>query len=124
MYNKICPICRKMFAGRKNKVYCSRKCYEKFYWKNNTKPKGYKSIKKHRREKKKKLIEILGGKCEKCGYKKSLKALEFHHPDDNKEFTISKNLCLKFEILIEEVKRCVLLCANCHREEHDEYLGE
>lgn len=60
-----------------------------------------------------------GGKCERCGYNTCLKALEFHHLDPTKkDFTISND---KFKLAeaVEETKKCIILCANCHRELHD-----
>lgn len=60
-----------------------------------------------------------GGKCERCGYDKCIKALEFHHLDPNKkDFTIS-NDHFKLDEAVEESKKCILICANCHRELHD-----
>lgn len=69
---------------------------------------------------KKKAIEYLGGKCTKCGYMKCFMALDFHHlnPDD-KDFSISANYNRKWESLVEELNKCVLLCSNCHREIHN-----
>lgn len=59
-----------------------------------------------------------GGKCAICGYEKYTGALEFHHIDPSqKDFTISNDRA-KLEESIEESKKCVLLCANCHRELH------
>ena len=60
----------------------------------------------------------MGGKCEKCGYDKCAAAMDFHHKDPSKkEFTIgTKNI--GFKRLSEEIKKCILLCANCHRELH------
>ena len=66
-----------------------------------------------------KIKERRGGKCEHCGYNKCLKALEFHHLDPTqKDFTIS-NDHFKLAEAVEESKKCVLICANCHRELHD-----
>ena len=66
-----------------------------------------------------KLKQARGGKCERCGYNKCLKALEFHHIDPTqKDFTIS-NDHFKLKDAVEESKKCILLCANCHRELHD-----
>lgn len=64
------------------------------------------------------LVDMLGGKCIKCGYNKCLGAMEFHHPDDNKEGSISTMLSRgdKLEDIIEEAKKCKLVCSNCHRE--------
>ena len=74
-----------------------------------------------RQSNKSKLIQILGGNCQKCGYNKSEKALDFHHLNQKtKKFAISDRLSvrneLKWQEIIEEVKKCELLCANCHRE--------
>ena len=66
-----------------------------------------------------KIKEIRGGKCERCGYNICMKALEFHHLDpDKKDFTIS-NDHFKLKDAVEESKKCILICANCHRELHD-----
>lgn len=66
-----------------------------------------------------KIKSARGGKCERCGYNTCLKALEFHHLDPTKkDFTIS-NDHFKLIDAVKESKKCVLLCANCHRELHD-----
>lgn len=66
-----------------------------------------------------KIKEKYGGACKKCGYNKCLKALEFHHIDTSKkDFTIS-NDHFKLVDAMEESKKCIMLCANCHRELHD-----
>lgn len=80
------------------------------------------SVSKRRRLMKEILIKYKGGKCEKCGYDKNLNALEFHHLNPSeKEFSISSKL-LSIEALKKETDKCVLLCANCHRELHDELI--
>lgn len=75
-------------------------------------------------KKKQKFIRILGGKCCNCGYDKCESALEFHHliPEE-KEFTISTQPHMAFEKVALEIKKCILLCANCHRELHSGYLN-
>lgn len=57
--------------------------------------------------------------CDKCGYKKCSKALEWHHPNSNKDGDPSELLHYSLKKYIEEIKKCQLLCANCHREEHE-----
>lgn len=58
-------------------------------------------------------------KCCKCGYDNCIEALEFHHIDPTeKEFIISKFREKNQNKLVNEVKKCVLLCTNCHRELH------
>lgn len=64
-------------------------------------------------------IKNHGGGCSKCGYNKCIDALEFHHKDPNtKKFSISNKGNHSIENLIEEAKKCDILCANCHREVH------
>lgn len=59
-----------------------------------------------------------GGKCEKCGYNRYLGALDFHHLDPSqKDFTVG-NRDFKLKECIEETKKCIMLCSNCHRELH------
>jgi hypothetical protein len=73
------------------------------------------------RDNKKQAVEYLGGCCEKCGYSKCMAAMEFHHKDPTqKEFSISKHRGVGIEKIKPELDKCMLLCANCHRETHDE----
>jgi 5-methylcytosine-specific restriction endonuclease McrA len=75
-----------------------------------------------RRKKLKELaIEYKGGKCERCGYCKSHRALEFHHLNPaEKDFGIGdKGHTRSFEKIKVELDKCIMLCANCHREEHE-----
>lgn len=66
------------------------------------------------------LVEYKGGKCERCGYDKCIAALEFHHIDPaDKNYKIgSQAHTASLERMKKEVDKCILLCANCHREEH------
>ena len=67
---------------------------------------------------KEKAIQLLGGKCVRCGYNKCNRALEFHHIDgQQKERNISK-LLYSWTRLVKELKKCTLLCSNCHEEVH------
>lgn len=78
------------------------------------------SVNKRRRILKTKSIEYKGNECNDCGYNKSKSALEFHHIDSTqKEFSISDGNIKSFNRIITELNKCLLLCANCHREEHD-----
>ena len=66
-----------------------------------------------------KAVEYKGGKCELCGYDKNISALEFHHTDpDKKDFTISGFKCGWID-LQRELDKCIMICANCHREIHN-----
>jgi len=65
-------------------------------------------------------IEHLGGKCIFCAYDRCSAALDFHHKDEStKEFGLSQDgLTRSWERTKKELDKCVLVCANCHREIH------
>lgn len=61
------------------------------------------------------LVSIMGGACQSCGYNRVLAALEFHHIlGKEKQVSTIKNKI----IALKEIKKCVLLCKNCHMFEH------
>lgn len=65
-------------------------------------------------------IKILGGKCCGCGYNKNYAALEFHHKDPTqKDLDWTKNRQRSWDKVLAELNKCILLCANCHRETHN-----
>jgi hypothetical protein len=77
------------------------------------------------RKLKKKLLEYKGGECKNCGYKKYDGALDFHHVDVNtKDFSIAVNRGKSIARLKEEVDKCIILCSNCHRIEHQRIRDE
>lgn len=77
-------------------------------------------VTKRKQELKIKAVEYKGGKCEKCGYNKSMSALEFHHVDPNiKEKNIARYSTRQWEHVKKELDKCILVCANCHREIHE-----
>lgn len=57
--------------------------------------------------------------CHYCGYNKCAAALEWHHPEDDKLAHPSDALKRSWEKYVEETYKCILLCANCHREVHN-----
>lgn len=88
------------------KFFCSPQCKNKYF------------VDKRRWELKLKAIFYKGGKCEKCGYNKCPTALEFHHRNPKeKKFSISHPPTRSWELIKKEVKKCDLLCSNCHQEE-------
>lgn len=74
--------------------------------------------KEGRRTAKEQSVEYKGGECQICGYNKCINALEFHHVDPAEKDHITFNKRWSFEKLKSELDKCVLLCANCHREIH------
>jgi hypothetical protein len=79
-----------------------------------------KAVAKRRKKVREMAIEKLGGKCLACGYNKCQNALEFHHVDETKkDFGISsKGYTRSWKAIEAEIDKCLLLCANCHREAH------
>jgi hypothetical protein len=100
-----CKICGRLYE------------YDRSKRSNNTATKCSKcTVQKWRKTKKIKAIEYKGGKCEMCGYNKCVAALEFHHLDPNtKEFEIGNNT-FSWNRNKQELDKCILVCANCHRE--------
>lgn len=68
-----------------------------------------------------KAIEYLGGSCNRCGWKGNIAAFEFHHIHGDKEFSIGSANNRRWEYVEVELKKCELLCSNCHRIEHSKY---
>ena len=79
---------------------------------------------RRRRERKKRCVDYLGGKCCICGYNKTVKALTFHHTNPStKVLAIARSLDYSWDTLQRELNECVLLCMNCHMEVEDEILN-
>lgn len=88
--------------GRESSLRCS-KCSSDY-------------VTQYRRKIKAKAIEYKGGKCEKCGYKKSHWSMGFHHLDPSqKDFEISRCHTKNWESVRIELDKCMLVCSNCHR---------
>jgi hypothetical protein len=78
------------------------------------------AVAKRRKRLKEMVVEYKGGKCVICGYNKYVGAFDLHHLDGTvKEFGLStRGLTRSWEKLKEEADKCILVCANCHREIH------
>jgi hypothetical protein len=102
-------LCKNEVVDRritKNTKYCSVNCKTKFW------------VTENRRKMKLKALDYKGGACERCGYNKCPGVLQFHHEDNNKKFGIGDGGTKSWERIRLEIDKCVLLCANCHAEEH------
>lgn len=107
-----------------NKKYCSNTCKINFFYKKERKenPNNFTNQYNRALVRKLHLIELRDGKCEKCGYANNLSALEFHHKNPSeKEVTLNlRHLSnMSLEKIYKEFKKCLILCANCHREHHN-----
>lgn len=128
---KICPKCKKEFnldsfsvnKAKKDGLqsYCKvcHKLEQKKYY--NNKKEYYKTKAKIRtkkiKEEFKNYKKLL--KCYICSESESC-CLDFHHKDKNfKENEISRLVAIgATKSLNEELKKCIVLCANCHRKVH------
>ncbi len=79
-------------------------------------------VTKRRKKVKAMSVEYKGGKCSICNYNKCIDALDFHHLNPNtKMFSPSDNGHTRsWEKQKIELDKCILLCANCHREIHSQ----
>ncbi len=76
-----------------------------------------KAVAKRRRKIKTLAIGYKGGRCQICGYNKYQGALDLHHFSGNKEFGIGdKGYTRSWQKVKDELDKCILVCANCHRE--------
>ena len=83
-----------------------------------------KRIKQRREELKKKAVEYAGDKCSDCGQTFPQCVYDFHHTEEDRNNKKDKTIghmthdCRPWKVIKEEVDKCVLLCANCHRLRH------
>ncbi len=108
-----CNVCGGKLQGKQSR-YCSQKC-------KNSAHQSYNQQKKRGLKRKYELVQNSGGSCTKCGYKKNLSALSFHHTNPiEKKFKLDVRSLSnrKFSEIESELKKCILLCNNCHAEVH------
>lgn len=99
---RICKTCGKEFTYKTRNLECSS-C----------------KTRATRKKNKEKIFNFLGNKCVICGYDKCLDAIDVHHIDPEiKNFDLSSSYHFSLQSLLDEAKKCVLLCARCHRELH------
>lgn len=114
-----CPKCEKTkkHYGRGLCQRCYVKTHRAQYYKENQR--------RGRLRKKQKRVEAilaikLLGKCTDCGETHPA-CLSFHHLDSSKKtgsVMVMAKSGVSMERLIEELKKCILLCVNCHLKRH------
>lgn len=115
---KHCVVCGAELGGRQKK-YCSRACKNVV---SNQLHQSYIAQQERGRNRKITLIGMHGGKCSICGYDRNYAALEFHHDAPvEKVFQLDLRSLSnrKWSVILDEVKKCRLLCSNCHAEAHN-----
>jgi len=74
---------------------------------------------------KQKAIDMLGGKCKECGWTGNQAGFDFHHRDPSqKEFSLGNIAHKSWSVIKEELKKCDLLCRNCHSIHHSTRYGD
>lgn len=101
-YRARCDECHNDLSRKRNKINRNRRSL---------------LAKVRRLKRKRKCVDYMGGECVKCGYKKCMRALTFHHLF-NKSKEISMMLDSSWLKLKKELDKCELLCFNCHMEAH------
>ena len=116
-------------SGHNGRKYLDKTEYKKV-WYNKTKDdpvykrKKYENNSDRCRKLKSILVEQKGGVCEKCGLiydGTNACVFDLHHINpDEKDFNVNVGTFnnRSIESVIEESKKCLLLCSNCHRLEH------
>jgi len=108
---KICKNCKKVFTDdskRHSRKYCNSRCgmafrNKKYYWRDINF-----------------IIDFKKDKCcARCGYNEHTSILQFHHKNpEEKSFNIGKLIGrvskLPNEKFYSEIKKCEILCPNCH----------
>lgn len=116
MKNLYCVSCGIPLKGRQRR-FCSRKCRNTY---TNHNHQTYLLQQERGRKRKILLIKELGGACSRCGYNKNFAALDFHHTGNkNGQLDLRSLSNHSMEWIRTELKECILLCANCHREDHN-----
>lgn len=76
-----------------------------------------------RKRAKKILVASMGYSCQVCGYDRCISSLDFHHvnPEEKKSLISRLLSCTtsKYPEIVKELKKCILLCKNCHHEFHE-----
>ena len=112
-----CIVCGAPLTGKQTK-FCSLTCKNKEH-------QSYEAQKRRGLTRKLELVSSMGGRCSICGYHKNLASLVFHHTDSkDKDFKLDMRSLSnrKFETVLEELDKCILVCHNCHAELHNPHL--
>jgi len=87
--------------------------------------KNSEAVKRWRQNTKKRIIESMGNCCQICGYNKCDSALALHHIDPNMKelsFGAIRANPKNWLSIVEELRKCILLCHNCHSEVHSDIV--
>lgn len=107
-----------MYKNKEKQLEYMRDYNKKWYDKNKVSHKA--TIKENKEKYKVDFYEYKSSlKCGRCS-ETHVSCLDFHHKDgEEKERGISSMIgSCKLETIMEEIKKCEVVCANCHRKIH------
>lgn len=79
------------------------------------------SVRRWRVATKERIVLAMGGECYTCGYSSCNEALALHHLNPaEKDFGLGRVRVnpKSWEKIVVELRKCILLCHNCHSEVH------
>jgi len=107
---KECITCKDLFEEtRKWQKYCGKRCRDR----GTVRRESTRDFQKRRRDKLT-IIKLEAG-CSNCGYNAHPSALDFNHVRGVKLFNISQDPKRAWDVILSEIAKCEVLCANCHR---------
>lgn len=83
--------------------------------------KSSEAVRRWRANTKDRMVKAMGGKCQCCGYNACNNSLAFHHIEPSKKdfsFGSTRANPQKWIGIVEELRKCILVCNNCHGEIH------
>lgn len=110
-----CTKCKRGVQSRCNE--CGKKMAQEHYVKNKD---SYLTRTKERAKSLREKFNLFKStlKCEICG-ESHIATIDFHHEDSQKkDFGISRFYSVSQSRFEEELKKCKVLCSNCHRKLH------
>ena len=98
-----------------------RQCYNKntAQWYQDNRLRRQQAMNERNRKRKALVVQHFGDRCEDCQQTYQQCVYEFHHLDPTqKDWNPSKSMSHSLERMWEELGKCIMLCANCHRVRH------
>ncbi len=113
-----CLVSKKLEVFSKNQTWC-KACRAEYYQQEKQRALERNRINKEKLRQWIRTQKLSVG-CSFCGYNKCAAALDYHHPNPDKEGGVGnavRNGWSRSRIE-NEISKCMVLCANCHRELH------
>lgn len=86
---------------------------------------NYEKVKAWKKRTKERIVQAFGSKCALCGNKYPNEVYDLHHLDPKeKSFGLSNKhgICKSWNKIVVELRKCILVCSNCHRLIHNDLV--